>query len=78
MLSAQELLLFLWESSQPLNLFRLDLAHVLKRLILAQKYIDLLLVLGVLVCNLGTGLLSLDQLVFNILDCLSMLLADRF
>ena len=78
LLSAQELLLLFWEGSQPLNLLRLDLTHVLQRLILAQQHINLLLVLGVLVSNLRTGFLSLDQLVFYLLNRLFVLLTDIF
>ena len=73
-----ELLLLFWEGSQPLNLLRLDLAHVLQSLILAQQHINLLLVLGVLVSNLGTCFLSLDQLVFYLLNRLFVLLTDIF
>ena len=78
LLSAQELLLFFREGSQPLNLLSLDLAHVLQSLILAQQHINLLLVLGVLVSNLGTCFLSLDQLVFYLLNRLFVLLTDIF
>ena len=78
LLSAQELLLLFWEGSQPLNLLRLDLAHVLQCLILAQQHINLLLVLGVLVSNLRTGFLSLDQLVFYLLNRLFVLLTYIF
>ena len=78
LLSAQELLLLFWEGSQPLNLLRLDLTHVLQRLILAQQHINLLLVLGVLVSYLRTGFLSLDQLVFYLLNRLFVLLTDIF
>ena len=78
LLSAQKLLLLFWEGSQPLNILRLDLAHVLQRLILAQQHINLLLVLGVLVSNLRTGFLSLDQLVFYLLNRLFVLLTDIF
>ena len=78
LLSAQKLLLLFRECSQPLNLLRLDLAHILQRLILAQQHINLLLVLGVLVSNLRTCFLSLDQLVFNLLNRLFVLLTDIF
>ena len=78
LLSAQELLLLFREGSQPLNLLRLDLTHVLQRLILAQQHINLLLVLGVLISNLRTCFLSLDQLVFYLLNRLFVLLTDIF
>lgn len=68
LLGAQKLFFLIRNASQAINLLCLDLSKVHHSLIFAQKHINLLLVLSILIGNICAFLLCLNELVLDLFD----------
>ncbi len=68
LLGAQKLFFLIRNASQAINLLCLDLPKVHHSLVFAQKHINLLLVLSILIGNICAFLLCLNELVLDLFD----------
>ena len=68
LLSAHKLLFLIRNASQAIYLLCLNLSEIHHSLIFAQKHVNLLLVLSILIGNICAFLLCFDELVLDLFD----------